>query len=278
VVKASELHSPRVKLLAVLRADPAEYIDVFLHPVGQHFGLASGYVNGRILYWSITSALAGFLFSFDTVVISGAEQKIQSLWSLGAGMNGIAMTSALYGTVLGSLIGGWPTDRFGRKPTLLFIGILYFVGAFGSGLATNVYTFIIARVIGGLGIGISTVVAPLYMSEIAPPKHRGRLAGMFQFNIVFGILVAYLSNALRDYIRLFRTNFRRPFLDMAATHPDPACLSHCILQSDVWNQCHSLLRSAHFRDDRFGDKGCVASSGWHRCDQSHFHFCRLEAY
>jgi sugar porter (SP) family MFS transporter len=153
-------------------------------------------MNSRIFLWSITSALAGFLFGFDTVVISGAEQKIQTLWGLGAGMHGIAMASALYGTVLGSLIGGWPTDRFGRKRTLLFIGILYLVGAIGSGLANNVYIFIFARAIGGLGIGISTVVAPLYISEIAPPKHRGRLAGMFQFNIVFGILIAFLSNAL----------------------------------------------------------------------------------
>ena len=153
-------------------------------------------MNGRILLWSITSALAGFLFGFDTVVISGAEQKIQALWGLGAGLHGIAMASALYGTVIGSLIGGWPTDRFGRRPTLLFIGILYLVGAIGSGLANNVYVFILARGLGGLGIGISTVAAPLYISEIAPAKYRGRLAGMFQFNIVFGILMAFLSNAL----------------------------------------------------------------------------------
>jgi sugar porter (SP) family MFS transporter len=153
-------------------------------------------MNGRIFFWSITSALAGFLFGFDTVVISGAEQKIQTLWGLGAGMHGIAMASALYGTVVGSLVGGWPTDKFGRKKTLLCIGALYLVGAIWSGLATNVYAFIIARAIGGLGIGISTVAAPLYISEIAPAKHRGRLAGMFQFNIVFGILIAFLSNAL----------------------------------------------------------------------------------
>jgi sugar porter (SP) family MFS transporter len=106
------------------------------------------------------------------------------------------MASALYGTVVGALIGGWPADRFGRKATLLWIGVLYFIGAIGSGLAPNVSTFIIARVIGGLGIGISTVAAPLYISEIAPPKYRGRLAGMFQFNIVFGILIAFVSNAL----------------------------------------------------------------------------------
>jgi len=153
-------------------------------------------MNARIFFWSLTSALAGFLFGFDTVVISGAEKTIQTLWGLSPGLHGIAMASALYGTIVGSLLGGWPTDKFGRKATLLWIGVLYFVGAVGSGLAPNVTVFILARVIGGLGIGISTVVAPMYISEIAPPKHRGRLAGMFQFNIVFGILVAFVSNAL----------------------------------------------------------------------------------
>jgi sugar porter (SP) family MFS transporter len=153
-------------------------------------------MNARIFFWSLTSALAGFLFGFDTVVISGAEKTIQTLWGLSPNLHGIAMASALYGTIVGSLLGGWPADKFGRKATLLWIGVLYFVGAVGSGLAPNVTVFIIARVIGGLGIGISTVVAPMYISEIAPPKHRGRLAGMFQFNIVFGILVAYVSNAL----------------------------------------------------------------------------------
>ena len=153
-------------------------------------------MNARIFFWSLTSALAGFLFGFDTVVISGAEKTIQSLWALSPGLHGIAMASALYGTVVGSLIGGWPADRFGRKATLLWIGVLYFLGAVGSALAPNVTIFIISRVIGGLGIGISTVVAPMYISEIAPPKNRGRLAGMFQFNIVFGILIAFVSNAL----------------------------------------------------------------------------------
>ena len=153
-------------------------------------------MNARIFFWSLTSALAGFLFGFDTVVISGAEKTIQTLWGLSPELHGIAMASALYGTVVGSLLGGWPADKFGRKATLLWIGILYLVGAVGSALAPNVVTFIAARVIGGLGIGISTVVAPMYISEIAPAKHRGRLAGMFQFNIVFGILVAFVSNAL----------------------------------------------------------------------------------
>ncbi len=153
-------------------------------------------MSPRLFLWAITSALAGFLFGFDTVVISGAEQTIQKLWGLSATMHGLAMGAALYGTVLGSLIGGWPTDRWGRKMTLIFIGALYVLSAVGCGLAWDVWSFIAARFLGGVGIGISTVVAPLYISEIAPPAHRGRLAAMFQFNIVFGIVVAFASNTM----------------------------------------------------------------------------------
>ncbi len=150
----------------------------------------------RIIFWSVTSALAGFLFGFDTVVISGVEQQIQSLWNLSPALHGVVTAAALYGTVLGSMLGGWPTDRFGRKPTLIFIGVLYIISAAGCALAWDAASFVAARFIGGLGIGISTVAAPLYVSEISPPAYRGRLAGMFQFNIVFGILVALISNAL----------------------------------------------------------------------------------
>jgi MFS transporter, SP family, arabinose:H+ symporter len=153
-------------------------------------------MSARLFFWSLSAALAGFIFGFDTVVISGAEQTIQALWGLTPAAHGIALASALYGTVLGALVGSWPTDRFGRRATLLWIGILYFVSAVGSALATDVYVFTIARFVGGVGIGISTVAAPLYIAEIAPAEYRGRLAGMFQFNIVFGILVAFLSNWL----------------------------------------------------------------------------------
>lgn len=153
-------------------------------------------MTSRLFYWSLTSALAGFLFGFDTVVISGAEQTIEKLWELDKVTHGLAMSAALWGTVLGSLVGGWPTDAWGRRKTLLSIGALYFISAVWSGLATDVYTFMIARFIGGLGVGISTVAAPLYISEISPPESRGRLAAMFQFNIVFGILIAFASNAL----------------------------------------------------------------------------------
>jgi MFS transporter, SP family, arabinose:H+ symporter len=189
-------------------------------------------MNGRIVFWSLTSALAGFLFGFDTVVISGAEKTIESLWGLTPGMHGIAMASALYGTVIGALVGSWPTDRFGRKRTLLWIGVLYFIGAVGSALARDVSVFIAARFIGGLGIGISTVAAPLYISEIAPPKARGRLAGMFQFNIVFGILIAFVSNALLSGVG---ENAWRWMLGVAA-FPSLlyACLCLAIPESPRW--------------------------------------------
>jgi len=150
----------------------------------------------RLFLWAMTSALAGFLFGFDTIVISGAEQKIQKLWSLSPFLHGLTMSSALWGTVLGSCLGGWPTERFGRRPTLIGVGALYFVSAVWSGLATGPYALMAARFIGGLGVGCATVASPLYISEISPADRRGRLAGLFQFNIVLGILVAFASNFL----------------------------------------------------------------------------------
>lgn len=152
--------------------------------------------NKKLIFWAITAALAGFLFGFDAVVISGVEQKIQALWHLKAGLHGLVVSMALWGMVVGSLIGGWPTEKWGRRPTLMCIGVLFLANALGSALAPDVYTFMFFRFIGGLGVGICTVAAPLFISEIAPPASRGRLTGMFQFNIVFGILVAFMSNAL----------------------------------------------------------------------------------
>lgn len=153
-------------------------------------------MHPRVFVWSLVSALAGFLFGFDTVVISGAEKTIQSLWDLSPGLHGLAMGAALWGTVLGAVAGGWPTDRLGRRRTLLLVGWLFIIGSVWSALADDVYSFMAARFLGGIAIGVSTVAAPLYIAEISPPDRRGRLAGMFQFNIVFGILVAFLSNYL----------------------------------------------------------------------------------
>ncbi|ERM84570.1 MFS transporter [Rhodonellum psychrophilum GCM71 = DSM 17998] len=149
-----------------------------------------------VLFLSITAALGGFLFGFDTAVISGAERDIQALWGLSDLSHGLAVAMALYGTVLGALFGGIPADRFGRKTSLIWIGLLYLVSALGSAFAPEVYSFMVFRFIGGLGVGASSVVAPMYISEIAPAKRRGQLVALYQFNIVFGILMAYFSNYL----------------------------------------------------------------------------------
>ncbi|MCB0596146.1 MAG: sugar porter family MFS transporter [Lewinellaceae bacterium] len=151
----------------------------------------------KILFWSITVALAGFLFGFDTVVISGADLSLQALWQKGEFFHGfVVMASALWGTVIGAIFGGIPTDRLGRKKTLFWIGIFYFVSAVGSALANDPFVFAFFRFLGGLGVGASTVAAPAYVSEIAPAKDRGKLVALYQFNIVFGILIAFVSNYL----------------------------------------------------------------------------------
>lgn len=145
---------------------------------------------------SITAALGGFLFGFDTAVISGAERDIQDVWQLSDWIHGLAIASALYGTVIGALFGGIPADRFGRKKSLLWIGLFYFVSALGSAVAWDITSFTLFRFLGGLGVGASSVVAPMYISEIAPAKNRGLLVALYQFNIVFGIVMAYVSNYL----------------------------------------------------------------------------------
>lgn len=150
----------------------------------------------RVFLWSITVALGGFLFGFDTAVISGAEQEIQKVWSLSDAMVGQMVAIALYGTVIGALFGGYPADSLGRKKSLFWIAILYFVSAAGSALAPGIYSLMFFRFIGGLGVGASSVIAPMYIAEIAPREKRGQLTAMFQFNIVLGIVLAYLSNYL----------------------------------------------------------------------------------
>lgn len=151
----------------------------------------------KIVCWSIVVAVAGFLFGFDTAVISGADKPIQGLWDTSPIFHGMfIMSSALWGTVAGALAGNLPTDRLGRKPTLIIIGFLYLLSALGSALAQDPYTFAIMRFIGGVGVGISSIAAPAYIAEIAPAIYRGRLVALYQFQIVFGILIAFFSNYL----------------------------------------------------------------------------------
>lgn len=155
----------------------------------------------KIFTWSITVALAGFLFGFDTVVISGANKPLQELWKMTPFMHGtFIMSMALWGTVIGSLLGGVPTQYLGRKKTLFWIGVLFFISALGSALVSDPYLFSFFRFVGGIGVGISSVAAPIYISEITSSDKRGRLGGLYQFCLVFGIMVAFISNwALKGF-------------------------------------------------------------------------------
>jgi len=151
------------------------------------------------LLWSLVVSLGGFLFGFDTAVISGAEKSIQKYWDLNALQHGLTISIALIGTVVGALLGAIPSDKIGRKNTLYLIALFYLVSSLGTSLSTNWFLFLFFRFIGGLGVGASSVTAPIYISEISPAAKRGRLVALFQFNIVFGILISYFSNYLIGY-------------------------------------------------------------------------------
>ena len=154
-------------------------------------------MSGKTTYWAISVAVAGFLFGFDTAVISGADQPLQLQWGTGDLFHGIfVMSAALWGTVVGALAGNWPCERYGRLRVLVGIGVLYLVSALGSALALDPFSFAFWRFVGGLGVGASSIAVPAYVSEIAPAAIRGRLVALYQFQIVFGILVAFASNYL----------------------------------------------------------------------------------
>ena len=150
----------------------------------------------KVFYWSITVALGGFLFGLDTAVISGCERTIQELWQLSDAMTGQMVAMALYGTIIGAVFGGLPAEKMGRKITLFWIAMLYLVSALGCSLSPDVTWLMFFRFIGGLSVGASSVVAPMYIAEISPTEKRGQFTALFQFNIVFGILIAYFSNWL----------------------------------------------------------------------------------
>src|SRR5688572_9206022 len=145
---------------------------------------------------AIVASLGGFLFGFDTAVISGVEKSIQQLWSLSDFAHGFTVASALIGTVLGAMIAGQPAERYGRRRVLQIIGLLYLVTSLVTALTPSWLPFVIFRFLGGVGVGASSVVGPMYISEISPANRRGRLVALFQFNVVSGILIAFISNYL----------------------------------------------------------------------------------
>jgi len=153
-------------------------------------------LNSTLLKSTVVAALGGLLFGFDTVVISGAIDFLQRLYQLTPFWKGFTVSAALIGTVIGSMLAGIPGDKLGRRASLRWMAILYIVSAVGCAVAWNWSALVFFRFIGGLGIGGSSVLGPMYIAEIAPAKWRGRLVGIFQFNVVFGILLAYFSNYL----------------------------------------------------------------------------------
>jgi SP family xylose:H+ symportor-like MFS transporter len=172
-------------------------------------------VNSLVLRSAVVAALGGLLFGFDTAVISGTTKDLERVYDIGGFTLGLAVATALIGTIVGALSAGRPVDRYGRKKVLFAIGILYFVGALGSGLVTHLGLFMFFRFVGGIGVGVASVVAPIYTAEIAPPKLRGRLVGLVQFNIVLGILLAYLSNFVIDSLLPEDIAWRWMFMVMA---------------------------------------------------------------
>lgn len=153
-------------------------------------------LSGILIRSTIVAALGGLLFGFDTAVIAGITDALTKAYSLTPGGLGLTVASALWGTILGAMVAGFPGDRYGRRDSLRGMAILYVVSAIGCAFAWDWTSLVVFRFIGGLGIGGSSVLGPLYIAEIAPAKWRGRLVGFFQFNVVAGILLAYLSNYL----------------------------------------------------------------------------------
>ncbi len=151
-------------------------------------------LNSYLLRSTVVAALGGLLFGFDTAVIAGTTQALTAAYGLTPATLGITVSSALLGTIIGSMLAGIPGDRYGRRDSLRVMAVLYFISALGCAFAWSWTALVLFRVVGGLAIGGSSVLGPMYIAEIAPAKWRGRLVGLFQFNVVFGILVAYFSN------------------------------------------------------------------------------------
>lgn len=192
--------------------------------------------------FSLIASLGGFLFGFETAVISGAEQIIQKLWVLDSFWHGLTVSISLIGTIIGAIVAGKITEKYGRKPILKFVAILYLLSALGCALSPFWFAFLLFRLIGGLAVGISSVAGPVYISEIAPAKDRGKLTGLFQIMIVSGIFIAYLTNYL--FAGLGENGWRYMLGIMAV----PAVLFYFLLQaipeSPRWIALHQGVEKA----------------------------------
>ncbi|MBV8816952.1 MAG: MFS transporter, partial [Acidobacteriaceae bacterium] len=151
-------------------------------------------LNAYLIKSTVVAALGGLLFGFDTAVIAGATSGLKATYSLTDAGLGWTVSSALWGTIIGAMFAGIPGDRYGRRDSLRAMAVLYLISSLGCAFAWNWYAFVFFRFLGGLGIGGSSVLGPMYIAEMAPPRWRGRLVGFFQFNVVLGILLAYASN------------------------------------------------------------------------------------
>ena len=211
-------------------------------------------MNGLVLRSAIVAGLGGLLFGFDTAVISGTTQQLKSFYELSDGGLGFTVATALIGTIVGALVAGKPVDRYGRKKVLFAIGILYFVGALGSAFVSNLVLFQLFRFLGGIGVGVASVVAPIYTAEIAPPRLRGRLVGLVQFNIVLGILLAYLSNFIIGNLLPAEVAWRWMFAVMAVPAAIFFLLLFTVPETPRW------LFQAGRRDEAVGVVGRTTQS------------------
>ena len=168
-------------------------------------------LNGYLARSTVVAALGGLLFGFDTAVISGTTAALTQQYQLNPRLLGITVASAIWGTIFGAMLAGYPGERFGRRDSLRFMAVLYLVSALGCALAWNWHSLLLFRFVGGLGVGGSSVLGPMYIAEIAPATWRGRLVGLFQFNVVFGILLAYFSNYCVTLARFGETEWRWEF-------------------------------------------------------------------
>src|ERR1700684_3609931 len=210
-------------------------------------------INIHVVKSTVVGALGGLLFGFDTAVISGTTNALTQTYHLSPALLGVTVSSALLGTVVGAITAGIPGQKFGRRDSLRVMAIFYVVSALGCALAWNWTALIFFRFIGGLGIGGSSVLGPTYIAELAPAKYRGRLVGLFQFNVVLGILLAYFSNYLVGLANFGADEWRWKFAVPAA----PALLFFVLLFAIP----RSPRRPAQRRRARQGRAGLRNKSG-----------------